>query len=55
MKQQHDSARILFSGPTSNRNFGIYVILAGSKAEADETAASDPYTAAGFAAYELYE
>jgi uncharacterized protein YciI len=55
MKQQHDSGRILFSGPTPDRKFGIYVIKAGSKAQAEEIANTEPYTAAGFCAYELYE
>jgi uncharacterized protein YciI len=55
MKQQHDSGCILFSGPTPDRKFGIYVIKAASKEEADRIAASDPYTAAGCCAYEIYE
>jgi uncharacterized protein YciI len=55
MKQQHDNGRILFSGPTPDRKFGIYVIKAGSRSEAEDIAGSDPYTAAGFCAYELYE
>ena len=49
MKQQHDNGSILFSGPTPDRKFGIYVIRAGSKAQAEEIASTDPYTAAGFA------
>jgi uncharacterized protein YciI len=55
MKQQHDNGRILFSGPTPDRKFGIYVIKAGSRSEAEDIAGSDPYTAAGFCAYQLYE
>ena len=55
MKQQHDSGRILFSGPTPDKKIGIYVIKGASKIEAEEIAASDPYTAAGFCAYEIYE
>jgi uncharacterized protein YciI len=55
MKQQHDNGSILFSGPTPDRKFGIYVIKAPSKAEANQIAASDPYTAAGFCEYDLYE
>jgi hypothetical protein len=31
------------------------VIKASSRAEADQIAGSDPYTAAGFCAYDLYE
>ena len=53
MKRQHESGTILFSGPTSDRKFGIYVIRANSKAEAEKIAASDPYTEAGLSAFEL--
>jgi uncharacterized protein YciI len=55
MKQQHESGKILFSGPTTDRKYGVYVIRAGSKDEAEKIAASDPYTAAGFSAFELLE
>jgi uncharacterized protein YciI len=55
MKQQHDAGKILFSGPSSDRKYGIYVIRASSKDEAAKIAASDPYTAAGFTSFELLE
>jgi uncharacterized protein YciI len=55
MKQQHESGKILFSGPAADRKYGIYVIRAASKAEAETIAGSDPYTAAGFTAFELLE
>jgi uncharacterized protein YciI len=55
MKQQHDAGRILFSGPTADRKLGMYVIRAGSKEEAEAVAASDPYTKAGFCAFDLLE
>jgi uncharacterized protein YciI len=55
MKQQHETGRILFSGPTADRKFGIYVISASSKAEAERIAGSDPYTAAGFCGFDLFE
>ncbi len=55
MKQQHESGRILFSGPTPDRKLGIYVIRAGSREEAERTAASDPYTEAGFCTFDLFE
>ncbi len=55
MKRQHEAGMILFSGPTSDRKYGIYVIRANSKAEAEKIAASDPYTAAGLATFELLE
>ncbi len=55
MKRQHDTGKILFSGPTTDRKYGIYVIRADSKDEAARIAASDPYTAAGFCSFELLE
>jgi uncharacterized protein YciI len=55
MKQQHESGKILFSGPTADRKFGIYIIRAGSNEEAEKIAASDPYTAAGLCAFDLFE
>ena len=55
MKKQHESGRILFSGPTADRKLGIYVVRAGSREEAECIAASDPYTEAGFCAFDLFE
>ncbi|MFB3068374.1 MAG: YciI family protein [Acidobacteriota bacterium] len=55
MKKQHESGRILFSGPTPDRKLGIYVVRAGSREEAERIAASDPYTEAGFCAFDLFE
>ena len=55
MKQQHENGKVLFSGPTPDRKLGIYVVRAGSKDEAEKIAASDPYTAAGFCAFDIVE
>jgi uncharacterized protein YciI len=55
MKQQHEAGKILFSGPTPDRKLGIYVIRAESRQEAEKIAASDPYTSAGFTAFDLIE
>ncbi|MBI4522904.1 MAG: hypothetical protein HY695_03715 [Deltaproteobacteria bacterium] len=55
MRLQHEAGRILFSGPTADRKLGIYVIRADSREEAERIAASDPYTAAGFCAFDLFE
>ncbi|HWH79859.1 MAG TPA: YciI family protein [Candidatus Binatus sp.] len=55
MKQQHETGKILFSGPTTDRKYGVYVIRAGSKAEAEKIASTDPYTVAGFTAFEVLE
>jgi uncharacterized protein YciI len=55
MKQQHEAGKILFSGPTTDRKYGIYVIRAATKEDAEKIAATDPYTAAGLTAFELLE
>jgi uncharacterized protein YciI len=55
MKEQHESGKILFSGPTADRKLGVYVIRASSKSEAEKIARSDPYTAAGFCAFDVLE
>lgn len=62
MKEQHDTGKIYLSGPskaqdptTGSRRYGMYLIRAGSYEEADQIAASDPYTAAGDCDYELIE
>lgn len=55
MKEQHLAGRIMMSGPSPDLRFGMYLIIAGSREEADRIAASDPYTAAGDSSYELTE
>lgn len=55
MKRQHEAGTILFSGPSSDRKYGIYVIKAPSKKEAEDIAATDPYTAAGLCAFDVIE
>ena len=55
MKAQHEAGKILFSGPTTDRKYGVYVIRASTKDEAEKIAATDPYTAAGFCAFDLLE
>jgi uncharacterized protein YciI len=53
MKEQHESGRILISGPSEDRELGIYLIRAGSRDEAEAIAAGDPYTVAGDCAFDL--
>jgi uncharacterized protein YciI len=53
MREQHESGRILMSGPSEDREFGIYVIRAKSREEAEQIAAGDPYTAVGDCSFEL--
>ena len=55
MKQQHDAGRIVLSGPTPDRQIGMYLIRADSRDEAERIAGGDPYTAAGFTTFELIE
>lgn len=55
MRKQHESGRILFSGPAPRRGLGIYVIRADSEQEAEAIAASDPYTVDGQTEFELIE
>jgi uncharacterized protein YciI len=53
MREQHETGRILISGPSEDRELGIYLIRAGSRDEAEGIAAGDPYTAAGDCAFDL--
>jgi uncharacterized protein YciI len=55
MKQQHESGKIILSGPSPDLQLGMYLIRAGSREEAEEIAASDPYTAKGDSSYELLQ
>ena len=57
MKTQHESGAILFSGPgrLNDTSYGIYLIHAPSKADAEKVASGDPFTAAGHCAYDLIE
>jgi uncharacterized protein YciI len=55
MKQQHDSGKIVMSGPTPDRQYGQYLIRAENRDQAESIAASDPYTAAGLTTYEIIE
>ena len=55
VKQQHEAGNILFSGPTSDRKFAIYVIRAANKVEAEKIAASDVFTSAGLCTFDIYE
>lgn len=55
MKEQHESARILFSGPSADRKLGIYIVRARSRVEAERVAAADPLTRAGLCVFDLIE
>jgi uncharacterized protein YciI len=55
MKEQHELGTIVLSGPSPDRQIGMYLIRAASRADAERIAAGDPYTAAGDTTYELIE
>ena len=55
MRAQHESGRILMSGPSPSRRLGIYIIKAGTEEEAARIASSDPFTLAGDTTYELID
>ncbi len=57
MKQQHEAGAILMSGPGTyqGEQYGIYLIHAPSKADAEAIAAGDPFTVAGHCDFELIE
>lgn len=55
MKAQHDAGTIFMSGPSPDLIFGMYLIRAANRPEAERIAASDPYTIAGDSRFELFE
>ena len=55
LEDQHRAGRVLFSGPTSDRSYGIYVVLAASLAEAEKLAAQDPDHVRGIGTMEVLE
>jgi uncharacterized protein YciI len=55
LDDQHQSGRLLFSGPTSDRSYGIYIMLASSKSEAVRIAAQDPHHVRGIRTMEVFE
>ncbi len=55
LDDQHRAGRLLFSGPTSDRDYGIYVMLASSLDEAETIAAQDPHHAKGIRTMEVLE
>lgn len=57
MKRQHEAGAIVMSGPGTlgSERYGIYLIHAGSRTEAESVAAGDPFTANGHCSYELVD
>lgn len=55
LDDQHRAGRLLFSGPTTDGAYGIYVMLAANLDEAKTIAAQDPHHARGIRRMEVLE
>jgi uncharacterized protein YciI len=55
LEDQHRSGRVLFSGPTSDRACGIYILLASTLSDAKQLAAQDPDHIRGIGRMEVLE
>jgi uncharacterized protein YciI len=55
LEEQHKAGRLLFSGPTSDGAYGIYIMLASSLEEATSIAATDSHHARGIRTMEVLE
>jgi len=55
LEEQHKAGRLLFSGPSTDGAYGIYVILASSLEEAKSIAAQDSHHRRGIRTMEVLE
>src|SRR5438270_8653482 len=55
LDDQHRAGRLLFSGPTTDGRYGVYVMLAADLDEAKSIAAQDPHHVRGIRAMEVLE
>ena len=55
LDDQHRAGRLLFSGPTTDGEYGIYVMLASNLDEAKSIASGDPHHAQGIRQMEVRE
>ena len=55
LDDQHRAGRLLFSGPTTDGGYGIYIMLAANLEEAKSLAAEDPHHARAIRAMEVLE
>ena len=53
LDDQHRAGRLLFSGPTTDGRYGVYVMLAADLDEAKSIAAQDPHHVRGIRAMEV--
>jgi uncharacterized protein YciI len=55
LDDQHKAGRLLFSGPTTDGRYGVYVMLAANLDDAKSLAAQDPHHARGIREMEVLE
>ena len=55
LEEQHKAGRLLFSGPTTDGAYGIYIMLASSIDEARSIAAQDSHHRRGIRTMEVLE
>ena len=55
LDDQHRAGRLLFSGPTTDGRYGIYILLASSLDDAKSIAAQDPHHLNGVRVMEVLE
>jgi uncharacterized protein len=55
LDEQHRAGRLLFSGPTTDGAFGVYIMLASSLPEAEKIAAQDPHHLRGIREMQVLE
>ncbi|HLN83956.1 MAG TPA: YciI family protein [Candidatus Binatia bacterium] len=55
LDDQHRAGRLLFSGPTTDGKYGVYVMLARSLDEAKQIAGQDPHHLRGIRKMEVLE
>jgi uncharacterized protein YciI len=55
LEDQHKAGRLLFSGPTTDRVYGIYILLASNVTEAKSIASQDPHHLKGIRTMEILE
>jgi uncharacterized protein YciI len=55
LDDQHRAGRLLFSGPTADRAYGIYIMLAANRQEAERIASQDPHHTRGIRTMEVLE
>lgn len=55
LDDQHRAGRLIFSGPTSDGAYGIYIMLAASLSEAQSIAGQDPHHMRGIREMQVLE